>query len=155
MNFGDYKYLSIDLLGDAYEHLMAMYAKNGGKSGGEYFTPQQVSILLTKLCLLKYDGTYKTSVRKVYDPTCGSGSLLLKSAQILGKDNVDVGFFGQECNPTSYNLCRMNMFLHDIPYDKIDIECDDTLTNPKHSLDDELFEVIVSNPPLSLNYITV
>lgn len=153
MNFGDYKELSSDLLGDAYEHLMAMYAKNGGKSGGEYFTPQQVSILLTKLCLLKYDGTYKSSVRKVYDPTCGSGSLLLKSAKILGKDNVDVGFFGQECNPTSYNLCRMNMFLHDIPYDKFDIECDDTLTTPKHSLDDELFEVIVSNPPYSIKWI--
>lgn len=141
-----------DLLGDIYEFLIFSYDSNAGKLGGEYFTPQQVSTLLTKLCLLKYDGTYKKSVRKVYDPTCGSGSLLLQSAKILGKDNIDVGFFGQELNYITHNLCKINLFLHDIPYDKIDIECDDTLTNPKHSLDDELFEVIVSNPPYSIKY---
>lgn len=141
-----------DLLGDIYEFLIFSYDSNAGKLGGEYFTPQQVSVLLTKLCLLKYDGTYKTSVRKVYDPTCGSGSLLLQSAKILGKDSIDVGFFGQELNYITHNLCKINLFLHDIPYDKIDIECDDTLTNPKHSLDDELFEVIVSNPPYSIKY---
>ena len=125
---------------------------NAGKLGSEYFTPQSVSALLTKLCLLKYDGTYKSSVRKVYDPTCGSGSLLLQSAKILGKNNVKVGFFGQEINYLTSKLAKINVFLHDIPYDKIDIECDDTLTNPKHSLDDELFEVIVSNPPYSIKY---
>lgn len=141
-----------DLLGDIYEFLIFSYDSNAGKLGSEYFTPQSVSALLTKLCLLKYDGTYKTSVRKVYDPTCGSGSLLLQSAKILGKDSIDVGFFGQELNYITHNLCKINLFLHDIPYDKIDIECDDTLTNPKHSLDDELFEVIVSNPPYSIKY---
>ena len=123
-----------------------------GKLGSEYFTPQSVSALLTKLCLLKYDGTYKSSVRKVYDPTCGSGSLLLQSAKILGKDNVKVGFFGQEINYLTSKLAKINVFLHDIPYDKIDIECDDTLTNPKHSLNDELFEIIVSNPPYSIKW---
>lgn len=143
---------SSDLLGDIYEFLLFSYDSNAGKLGGEYFTPQQVSVLLTKLCLLKYDGTYKTSVRKVYDPTCGSGSLLLQSAKILGKDNVKVGFFGQEINYLTSKLAKINVFLHDIPYEKIDIECDDTLTNPKHSLDDELFEVIVSNPPYSIKY---
>ena len=144
---------SSDLLGDIYEFLLFSYDSNAGKLGGEYFTPQQVSALLTKLCLLKYDGTYKTSVRKVYDPTCGSGSLLLQSAKILGKNNVKVGFFGQEINYLTSKLAKINVFLHDIPYDKIDIECDDTLTNPKHSLEDELFEVIVSNPPYSIKWV--
>lgn len=152
MDFGDYSDNTIDLLGDAYEYLMGMYAQNAGKSGGEYFTPQEVSTLLTKLCLLNNDGTYKKSVNKVYDPTCGSGSLLLKSAKILGKDNVEIGFFGQESEPTTYNLCRINMFLHNIPYDKFDIACDDTLINPQHK-DDEPFEVIVSNPPYSVPWV--
>lgn len=141
-----------DILGDIYEFLIFSYDTNAGKLGGEYFTPQQLSLLLTKLCLLKYDGTYKTSVKSVYDPTCGSGSLLLKSAKILGKDNVDVGFFGQELNYATYNLCKINLIVNNIPYNKFDIECDDTLTNPKHSLDDELFEVIVSNPPYSIKW---
>ena len=142
----DYKSNSIDAFGDAYEFLMSMYASNAGKSGGEFFTPQEVSELLTRLAVLG-----KTSVNKVYDPACGSGSLLLKSAKILGKENVRNGFFGQEINLTTYNLCRINMFLHDIGYDKFDIACEDTLTNPQH-WDDEPFEVIVSNPPYSIKW---
>ena len=142
----DYKSNSIDAFGDAYEFLMSMYASNAGKSGGEFFTPQEVSELLTRLAVLG-----KTSVNKVYDPACGSGSLLLKSAKILGKENVRNGFYGQEINLTTYNLCRINMFLHDIGYDKFDIACEDTLTNPQH-WDDEPFEVIVSNPPYSIKW---
>lgn len=143
---GNYKDNSIDAFGDAYEFLMSMYASNAGKSGGEFYTPQEVSELLTKLAIVG-----KTSVNKVYDPACGSGSLLLKSAKILGKDSVRNGFFGQEINLTTYNLCRINMFLHDIDYDKFDIACEDTLTNPQH-WDDEPFEVIVSNPPYSIKW---
>ena len=146
MKLGDYKNNSIDAFGDAYEFLMGMYASNAGKSGGEYFTPQEVSELLTRLALVG-----KTEVNKVYDPACGSGSLLLKSAKILGKDNVRLGFFGQEINITTYNLCRINMFLHDIDYDKFDIAHGDTLTDPRH-WDDEPFEVIVSNPPYSTRW---
>ena len=142
----DYKSNSIDAFGDAYEFLMSMYASNAGKSGGEFFTPQEVSELLTRLAVVG-----KTSVNKVYDPACGSGSLLLKSAKILGKENVRNGFFGQEINLTTYNLCRINMFLHDIGYEKFDIACEDTLTNPQH-WDDEPFEVIVSNPPYSIKW---
>ena len=142
----DYKSNLIDAFGDAYEFLMSMYASNAGKSGGEFFTPQEVSELLTRLAVVG-----KTSVNKVYDPACGSGSLLLKSAKILGKDNVRNGFYGQEINLTTYNLCRINMFLHDIGYDKFDIACEDTLTNPQH-WDDEPFEVIVSNPPYSIKW---
>lgn len=143
---GDYSDNSIDAFGDAYEYLMGMYASNAGKSGGEYFTPQEVSELLTKLAIYG-----KTEVNKVYDPACGSGSLLLKSAKILGKDSVRQGFFGQEINLTTYNLCRINMFLHDIGYDKFDIENGDTLIDPQH-WDDEPFEVIVSNPPYSIKW---
>lgn len=142
----DYKSNSIDAFGDAYEFLMSMYASNAGKSGGEFFTPQEVSELLTRLAVVG-----KKSVNKVYDPACGSGSLLLKSAKILGKENVRNGFYGQEINLTTYNLCRINMFLHDIGYDKFDIACEDTLTNPQH-WDDEPFEVIVSNPPYSIKW---
>ena len=125
---------------------MSMYASNAGKSGGEFFTPQEVSELLTRLAVVG-----KKSVNKVYDPACGSGSLLLKSAKILGKENVRNGFYGQEINLTTYNLCRINMFLHDIGYDKFNIACEDTLTNPQH-WDDEPFEVIVSNPPYSIKW---
>ena len=142
----DYSDNSIDAFGDAYEYLMGMYASNAGKSGGEYFTPQEVSELLTKLAIYG-----KTEVNKVYDPACGSGSLLLKSAKILGKDHVRQGFFGQEVNLTTYNLCRINMFLHDIGYDKFDIEYGDTLMEPQH-WDEEPFEVIVSNPPYSIKW---
>ena len=146
MNLGNYQDNTIDAFGDAYEYLMGMYASNAGKSGGEYFTPQEVSELLTKITVVG-----KTEVNKVYDPACGSGSLLLKFAKVLGKDNVRQGFFGQEINPTTYNLCRINMFLHDIDYDKFDIANDDTLTDPQH-WDDEPFEAIVSNPPYSTKW---
>lgn len=146
IKLGNYQDNNIDAFGDAYEFLMSMYASNAGKSGGEYYTPQEVSELLTKLAIVG-----KTSVNKVYDPACGSGSLLLKSAKILGKDNVRNGFFGQELNLTTYNLCRINMFLHDIDYDKFDIACEDTLITPIH-WDDEPFEIIVSNPPYSVKW---
>ncbi|MBR3318956.1 type I restriction-modification system subunit M [Candidatus Saccharibacteria bacterium] len=146
MKLGDYQDNTIDAFGDAYEYLMAMYASNAGKSGGEFFTPQEVSELLTKIA------TYgKKEINKVYDPACGSGSLLLKSAKILGKDNVRNGFFGQEINITTYNLCRINMFLHDIDPDKFDIALGDTLKDPAH-WDGEPFEAIVSNPPYSIHW---
>ena len=141
-----YKNNEIDAFGDAYEYLMGMYAGNAGKSGGEFFTPADVSELLTRL------GTVgKTEVNKVYDPACGSGSLLLKAQKVLGKNAVRQGFYGQEINITTYNLCRINMFLHDVSFDKFDIACEDTLTNPQH-WDDEPFELIVSNPPYSIKW---
>lgn len=146
IKLGSYKDNTIDAFGDAYEFLMGMYASNAGKSGGEYFTPQEVSELLTRLTVVG-----KTEVNKVYDPACGSGSLLLKFAKLLGKENVRQGFFGQEINLTTYNLCRINMFLHDIDYDKFDIANEDTLTKPQH-WDDEPFEAIVSNPPYSTKW---
>lgn len=146
MNLGNVKDHDIDAFGDAYEYLMTMYASNAGKSGGEFFTPADVSELLTKL------GTVgKTEINKVYDPACGSGSLLLKAEKVLGKDAVKNGFYGQEINITTYNLCRINMFLHDIGFDKFDIACEDTLTAPQH-WDDEPFELIVSNPPYSIKW---
>lgn len=143
MKLGNYQENSIDAFGDAYEYLMGMYASNAGKSGGEYFTPQEVSELLAKLTLVG-----KTEVNKVYDPACGSGSLLLKFAKVLGKNKIRNGFYGQEINITTYNLCRINMFLHDIGYDNFSIACEDTLRYPQH-WDDEPFEAIVSNPPYS------
>lgn len=146
INLGNYQDNNIDAFGDAYEFLMSMYASNAGKSGGEFYTPQEVSELLTRLAIVG-----KTSVNKVYDPACGSGSLLLKCAKILGRENVRNGFFGQEINLTTYNLCRINMFLHDIDYDKFNIACEDTLVSPQH-WDDEPFEVIVSNPPYSIKW---
>lgn len=143
----EYKDNAIDAFGDAYEYLMTMYASNAGKSGGEFFTPSDVSELLTRL------GTVgKTEINKVYDPACGSGSLLLKAQSVLGKDAVRQGYFGQEINITTYNLCRINMFLHDVGYDKFDIACEDTLLNPQH-WDDEPFELIVSNPPYSIKWV--
>ena len=146
MKLGDYKDNTIDAFGDAYEYLMGMYASNAGKSGGEYYTPQEVSELLTRIAIVG-----KTEVNKVYDPACGSGSLLLNFAKILGKDSVRQGYFGQEINITTYNLCRINMFLHDVGYDKFDIGHGDTLTDPIH-WDDEPFEAIVSNPPYSIKW---
>ena len=146
MRLGDYQGNTIDAFGDAYEYLMAMYASHAGKSGGEFYTPQEVSELLTRLATLG-----KRVVNKVYDPACGSGSLLLRAAKVLGKENVRLGFYGQEINLTTYNLCRINMFLHDIDYDKFDIACEDTLLAPQH-WDDEPFEVIVSNPPYSIRW---
>lgn len=146
MNLGDVQHHDIDAFGDAYEYLMTMYASNAGKSGGEFFTPADVSELLTRL------GTVgKTEINKVYDPACGSGSLLLKAEKVLGRDAVRNGFFGQEINITTYNLCRINMFLHDVEFDKFDIACEDTLTAPQH-WDDEPFELIVSNPPYSIKW---
>lgn len=146
MQLGDYRENTIDAFGDAYEYLMGMYASSAGKSGGEYYTPQEVSELLTRITVVG-----KTEVNKVYDPACGSGSLLLKFAKILGKDKVRQGFYGQEINLTTYNLCRINMFLHDIDYDKFDISLGDTLTDAHH-WDDEPFEAIVSNPPYSIKW---
>ena len=146
MKLGDYQDNTIDAFGDAYEYLMGMYASNAGKSGGEYYTPQEVSELLTKITVVG-----KQEVNKVYDPACGSGSLLLKFAKVLGKENVRQGFFGQEINITTYNLCRINMFLHDIGYEKFNIGHGDTLTEPLH-WDDEPFEAIVSNPPYSIKW---
>jgi len=147
MNLGDVKDHDIDAFGDAYEYLMAMYASNAGKSGGEFFTPAEVSELLTRL------GTVgKKEINKVYDPACGSGSLLLKAEKILGRDKVRNGFYGQEINITTYNLCRINMFLHDIGFDKFNIACEDTLITPAH-WDDEPFELIVSNPPYSIKWV--
>ena len=146
MKLGSVEDHDIDAFGDAYEYLMSMYASNAGKSGGEFFTPSDVSVLLTRL------GTIgKTKINKVYDPACGSGSLLLKALDVLGKDAVTTGFFGQEINITTYNLCRINMFLHDVGFDKFDVQCDDTLINPQH-WDDEPFELIVSNPPYSIKW---
>jgi len=146
MKLGDYKDHHIDAFGDAYEYLMTMYASSAGKSGGEFFTPADVSELLTRL------GTVgKTEVNKVYDPACGSGSLLLKAETVLGREGVRIGYFGQEINITTYNLCRINMFLHDVGFDRFSIACDDTLTNPQH-WDDEPFELIVSNPPYSIHW---
>lgn len=137
---------TIDAFGDAYEYLMTMYASGAGKSGGEFFTPQEVSELLARITVVG-----KTAVNKVYDPACGSGSLLLKFAKVLGKDNVRQGFFGQEINLTTYNLARINMFLHDINYEKFDLAHGDTLIDPVH-WDDEPFEAIVSNPPYSTKW---
>lgn len=146
LKLGDYKDNTIDTFGDAYEFLMTMYASNAGKSGGEFFTPQEVGELLAKITLIG-----KKEVNKVYDPACGSGSLLLKFAKVLGKENVKQGFYGQEINLTTYNLCRINMFLHDINYNNFNIARGDTLINPAH-WDDEPFDAIVSNPPYSIKW---
>lgn len=137
-----------DTFGDAYEYLLAMYASGAGKSGGEFFTPQEVAELLARIVCLG-----KKSVNKVYDPACGSGSLLLKFAKFLGKNNVKKGFFGQEINLTTYNLCRINMFLHDINFERFDIALGDTLVNPsKRHIEQEPFDAIVSNPPYSTKW---
>lgn len=146
LNLGNFSDHTIDAFGDAYEYLMQMYASAAGKSGGEYYTPQEVSELLARITVVG-----KTSVNKVYDPACGSGSLLLKFAKVLGKDNVRKGFYGQEINLTTYNLARINMFLHDVNFEQFDIAHGDTLTDPAH-WDEEPFEAIVSNPPYSIKW---
>ena len=146
LKLGDYQDNTIDTFGDAYEYLMTMYASNAGKSGGEFFTPQEVSELLAEMAVVG-----KKEVNKVYDPACGSGSLLLKFAKVLGKENVRQGFFGQEINLSTYNLCRINMFLHDVNFEKFDIAHGNTLTDPKH-WNDEPFDAIVSNPPYSIKW---
>ena len=147
LNFGNdgFTHNTIDAFGDAYEYLMGMYAANAGKSGGEYYTPQEVSELLARITVVG-----RTEVNKVYDPACGSGSLLLKFNKVL-PGGVRKGFFGQEINLTTYNLCRINMFLHDINYEQFDIAHGDTLIDPAH-WDDEPFEAIVSNPPYSTKW---
>ncbi len=146
LELGKFADNTIDAFGDAYEYLMTMYASSAGKSGGEFFTPQEVSELLARITVVG-----KTEVNKVYDPACGSGSMLLQFAKVLGKENVHQGFFGQEINLTTYNLCRINMFLHDINYEKFQIAHGDTLIDPAH-MDDEPFEAIVSNPPYSTKW---
>ena len=141
---------TIDAFGDAYEFLMQMYAANAGKSGGEYFTPPAVSELLARLCTIR-----NSNIRRVYDPACGSGSLLLKFAKTIGKGNPNLQYYGQEINPSTYNLCRINMFLHGISFDNFDIELGDTLTDPRHlNLAREVhgFDAIVSNPPYSIKW---
>lgn len=148
LQLGSYQDNTIDAFGDAYEFLMGMYASNAGKSGGEYYTPQEVSELLARIAVAG-----KTEVNKVYDPAVGSGSLLLQFAKILGKENVRQGFYGQEININTYNLCRINMILHDINYEKFSIAHGDTLVDPSpEHWDEEPFDAIVSNPPYSINW---
>ena len=147
LNFGNFEDNQIDLFGDAYEFLISNYAANAGKSGGEFFTPQHVSKLIAQLAMHK-----QTSVNKIYDPACGSGSLLLQAKKHFDNHIIEEGFFGQEINHTTYNLARMNMFLHNINYDKFDIALGDTLRDPQFG-DDKPFDAIVSNPPYSVNWI--
>ena len=135
-----------DTFGDTYEFLMQMYASQAGKSGGEFFTPQQVSELLARLAAWN-----NPNINKVYDPACGSGSLLLKFSKTIGKENPHLKYFGQEVNPTTYNLCRINMFLHNVNYDNFDIRLEDTLLKPQHT-EEAPFDAIVSNPPYSLKW---
>ena len=147
LDFGNFEDNEIDLFGDAYEFLISNYAANAGKSGGEFFTPQNVSNLIARLA------TYgKTEVNKIYDPACGSGSLLLQAKKLFGEYFSEEGFFGQEINHTTYNLARMNMFLHNINYVKFDIALGDTLLHPQYG-EQKPFEAIVSNPPYSVNWI--
>lgn len=133
--------LDSDVLGDAYEYLISNFAAGAGKSAGEFYTPQQVSTILSKIVTLGKD-----KIRSVYDPTCGSGSLLLRVA----KEAKVADFYGQELNPTTYNLARMNMILHDVHFSHFNIEQDDTLENPHHI--EQRFEAIVANPPFSANW---
>ena len=147
LDFGDFEGSHIDLFGDAYEFLISNYAANAGKSGGEFFTPQHVSRLIARLAMHK-----QTSVNKIYDPACGSGSLLLQAKKHFDAHIIEEGFFGQEINHTTYNLARMNMFLHNINYDKFNIQLGDTLRNPDFG-DDKPFDAIVSNPPYSVKWI--
>ena len=147
LDFGDFEVSHIDLFGDAYEFLISNYAANAGKSGGEFFTPQHVSKLIAQLAMHK-----QPSVNKIYDPACGSGSLLLQAKKHFDAHVIEDGFFGQELNHTTYNLARMNMFLHNINYDKFNIQLGDTLRNP-HFADDKPFDAIVSNPPYSVKWI--
>ncbi len=146
-DLGDFQDNHIDLFGDAYEYLISNYAANAGKSGGEFFTPQSVSKLIAQLALYGQD-----HVNKIYDPAAGSGSLLLQAKKQFDKHIIEEGFFGQEINHTTYNLARMNMFLHNVNYDKFDIALGDTLLDPKHN-NDKPFDAIVSNPPYSVHWI--
>ena len=147
LDFGKFEDNEIDLFGDAYEFLISNYAANAGKSGGEFFTPQNVSNLIARLAMLG-----QSSVNKIYDPACGSGSLLLQAKKQFDDHVIEDGFFGQEINHTTYNLARMNMFLHNINYDKFDVSLGDTLINPQYG-DQKPFDAIVSNPPYSVNWV--
>ena len=147
LNFGNFEDSEIDLFGDAYEFLISNYAANAGKSGGEFFTPQSVSKLIAQLAMHK-----QTTVNKIYDPAAGSGSLLLQAKKHFDNHIIEEGFFGQEINHTTYNLARMNMFLHNVNYDKFNIALGNTLTDP-HFDDDKPFDAIVSNPPYSIPWI--
>ncbi|KER02921.1 type I restriction-modification system subunit M [Photorhabdus temperata subsp. temperata] len=147
LQFGQFENNKIDLFGDAYEFLISNYAANAGKSGGEFFTPQHVSRLIAQLAMHG-----QTSVNKIYDPAAGSGSLLLQAKKHFDAHIIEDGFFGQEINHTTYNLARMNMFLHNINYDKFNIMLGNTLTEP-HFGDDKPFDAIVSNPPYSVKWI--
>jgi type I restriction enzyme M protein len=147
LNFADFEGSNIDLFGDAYEFLISNYAANAGKSGGEFFTPQHVSKLIAQLAMHK-----QTTVNKIYDPACGSGSLLLQAKKHFDAHIIEEGFFGQELNHTTYNLARMNMFLHNVNYDKFNIQLGDTLLEP-HFGDDKPFDAIVSNPPYSVRWV--
>lgn len=147
LNFGSFHENQIDLFGDAYEFLISNYVANAGKSGGEFFTPQNVSKLIARLAMHKQE-----NVNKIYDPACGSGSLLLQAKKQFEESKIEDGFFGQEINHTTYNLARMNMFLHNINYSKFKISLGDTLINPQFR-DDKPFDAIVSNPPYSINWI--
>jgi len=146
LSMGDFQENQIDLFGDAYEFLISNYAANAGKSGGEFFTPTHVSRLIAQLAMHK-----QTSVNKIFDPACGSGSLLLQAKKHFDDHIIEDGFFGQEINHTTYNLARMNMFLHNINYDKFNIQLGNTLTDP-HFGDDKPFDAIVSNPPYSVKW---
>ena len=147
LDFGDFDASHIDLFGDAYEFLISNYAANAGKSGGEFFTPQHVSKLIAQIAMHK-----QTSVNKIYDPACGSGSLLLQAKRHFDAHVIEDGFFGQEINHTTYNLARMNMFLHNVNYDKFNLQLGNTLEEP-HFADDRPFDAIVSNPPYSVKWI--
>ncbi|MBD3768467.1 MAG: type I restriction-modification system subunit M, partial [Gammaproteobacteria bacterium] len=147
IDFGGFDESRIDLFGDAYEFLIHNYAANAGKSGGEFFTPQHVSKLIAQLAMHK-----QTTINKIYDPACGSGSLLLQAKKHFDAHIIQEGFFGQEINHTTYNLARMNMFLHNVNYDKFNIQLGNTLLDP-HFGDDKPFDAIVSNPPYSVKWI--
>lgn len=147
INFGNFQDNEIDAFGDAYEYLISKYASNAGKSGGEFFTPQTVSKLLSRLVM---DG--KTNINKVYDPTCGSGSLLLQMKKQFDEHIIEEGFYGQEINMTNFNLARMNMFLHNVNYNNFSIKRGDTLINPLHK-EEKPFDAIVSNPPYSIKWV--
>jgi len=147
INFGDFQSNDIDAFGDTYEYLISNYASNAGKSGGEFFTPQTVSKLLARVVM---DG--KTSINKVYDPTCGSGSLLLQMKKQFEDHIIEDGFYGQEINMTNFNLARMNMFLHNVNYNNFSIKRGDTLLNPLHN-EEKPFDAIVSNPPYSIKWV--
>jgi type I restriction enzyme M protein len=138
----DLENVDSDVLGDAYEYLIGKFASGAGKKAGEFYTPQQVSSILAQLVTVGKD-----KLKSVYDPTCGSGSLLLRVAKEVKTVNA---FYGQEMNPTTYNLCRMNMIMHDVHYKRFDIKNEDTLERPQHY--DMRFEAIVANPPFSANW---